>query len=59
MTQELNVYAICPDGTAIYIPELLAGHLRIARGQRLTEGQYASNDIQGLLARRVEAQKRK
>lgn len=59
MSQELNLYTLRPDGTALYLPELLMQHLGIARGQQLTAEQYEHAEIQGLIGRRLDAEKGK
>jgi hypothetical protein len=57
MSQELSIYTIRPDGTALYVPEILAASLGIERGQRLTEAQYEHEEIQGLIGRRLAGEK--
>lgn len=57
MSQEGVIYVQRPDGTALWLPELMLESLRIRRGQRLSAAQYEGEEIQGLLSRRIAAKK--
>lgn len=57
MSDELNIYTIRPEGTALYVPALLAESMGIVWGDRLTEAQYQHEEIQGLIGRRLAAEK--
>ena len=51
------VCTLRPDGTTLWLPEIMAGFLGFVRGQRLTEAQFNDAEIQGLIARRLSAEK--
>lgn len=57
MSEELNIYTIRSEGTPLYVPALLAESMGIAWGDRLTEAQYQHEEIQGLIGRRLAAEK--
>ncbi len=52
------VCTLRPDGTTLWLPEIMAGFLGLQRGQRMTEAQFASDDIQRLLAGRLSGKKK-
>ena len=69
-TQELNLFTFRPDGTALYLPQLMAGSMGVRQGDRMTAGsmgirqgdrlareQYDGEEIQGLIGRRLVAEK--
>lgn len=47
-----------PDGTTLWLPEILASSLGLAHHQQLTPGQYEHAEIQGLLARRLVGERK-
>lgn len=57
MTAEPTLYTVRPDGTALWLPAILAESLGIHYGDRLTGEQMACEDIAGLIARRLAAEK--
>jgi hypothetical protein len=59
MSAEAMIYTIRPDRTALWVPEILASSLGLRRGQALTPEQYQHEEIQGLIARRLAAEKGK
>lgn len=57
MSAEVNIYVVRPNGTALWIPDSVAARMRLQSGDTLTVKQYESDDIQGLIARRIAAEK--
>ena len=57
MSTEAIIYTVRPDGTALWLPAILAGSLNIRSGQHLTIDQYQHAEIQGLIARRLAAER--
>ena len=57
-TREGIVCTLRPDGTTLWLPEIMAGFLGLSQGQRLTEAQFNDAEIRGLLARRLSGQKK-
>lgn len=56
-TAELMVYTLRPDGTAIYLPDLMAESLGLKHGAQIPPEVYSGHEIQGLIARRLAAEK--
>lgn len=59
MSNETNIYAVRPDGTSLWIPETVAASMAIQWGDHLTRDQYEGEEISGLIARRLLAEKQK
>lgn len=59
MSAEANIYTVRPGGTSLWLPEILASSLGISRGDHLTPAQFNHVEIQGLIARRAQAEKGK
>lgn len=57
MTAETTIYTVRPDGTALWLPSILAQSLGHEWGARLTVDEFNHHDIQGLIERRVIAEK--
>lgn len=55
-TREGIICTLRPDGTTLWLPEILASSLGLAEHARLTPGQYEHAEIQGLIARRFSAE---
>lgn len=53
------IYTVRPDGTALWLPAGLAASLGIQYGQQLSRDLYGHEEIQGLIERRLEAEKGK
>jgi len=56
MTREHLVYVIRPNGTALYLPALLAESLGVMHGALLTVAQYEGDEVQGLIERRMQSE---
>lgn len=52
------VCTLRPDGTTLWLPEIMAGFLGLVRGQRLTDAQFNEAEIQGLLAGRLAGERK-
>jgi hypothetical protein len=57
VSTEANIYTVRPDGTALWLPEILASSLGIKKGDHLAPAQYDHQEIQGLIGRRLAAEK--
>lgn len=56
---DLPIYTVRPGGTSLWIPAVLAQSLGIRWGDHLAPELFASEDIQGLIRRRLAAEKKK
>ncbi|GEM_PF-5856558 len=54
---ELLVYTLRPDNTALWLPESLANAIHAHRGDRLTEDQFQNPQVQELIALRARKTK--
>lgn len=54
--KERLIYTLRPDGASIWLPELIANSLKIKYGDRLTPELFGHAEIQGLIARRLQAE---
>lgn len=54
---DVAIYTVRPGGTSLWMPSILATSLGIRWGDHLTNEQYESEDIQGLIRRRIVAEK--
>jgi len=59
VSQELNIYTVRPDGTALWIPAITAESMGIQWADHLTHEQYEGSELQGLIARRIQAEKQR
>ena len=57
-TREGIVCTHRPDGTTLWLPEILASSLGLTHHGQLTPGQYEHAEIQGLIARRLAAERK-
>jgi hypothetical protein len=53
---EVVVYTQRPDGTALWLPEWLMEQLGVKHGERLSDRQFGDEEVQRLLAARIEKQ---
>lgn len=58
MSRELLLFVTRPDGTPLWLPGLLAEHLGLSRRDRMTAAQFANEEVQSLLKRRLAAQQK-
>lgn len=58
MLDDIAIYTVRPGGTSLWIPGVLAGSLGIQYGDHLTAEQFASDEIQGLIRRRLMAERK-
>ena len=52
MASEGIIYVQRPDGTSLWLPEIMAHYHGLKRGDRMTQEQYDDHEIQSLIAAR-------
>lgn len=57
-SQQLLLYTLRPDGTALWLPAELVESIGLDRGDRLTEAEYNLAPVQALIAERSHGKQR-